>query len=611
MKWTIRFRRDIYHLQNTIENLKIFMKNPEGGRKPRKLGVSRHNRESWKVCRKRRTMTRMRTRTRRRTSKANGHSTWVEHLPESGGPTWQTLHVSLSHHTLRCPIAPANNQITKNDGATLACKGEETGVPRENQASGIVQHDSHMRKSGSEPGSPWWEASVLATHHPIFKLAHLDTYNRLGHTAVDRATSRPHGIDLCHHPGRHESAKTSCTNEGTALTGATNTNLNENTIANLCMSTYKLDCVHYISAQGFDFDAMLCITGVMLEFLMDYDMHIFVENGIRGGVPSASNYKRPRPQCTACGKKHLWGKFPVYHKQYHKCDKYNHFRYMCSNSQKRGEVVYAEDGTFRIESLLTHHENLEWWEQAYFDTNPRAVAESMHFLAPWDRLRQRPTRYIWLSDGKKGSTHLATDVCDYDDAEAELSDRASEGIREEVSTSGNDSTFLCNHTAGTMYGRGRKWSRCTGGSHIDTAYKPLDRMCSITITKSGYAFATLAWALALPTSWCRVVEADVKDVRNELRFAHLGNPLSRHSMLSADEYSPMVEGSICCAAAAVGVAVLWVAAAAELRMHDHKQCTWHTKRCGRASSGGVVKTDVPPQTRRCCFCWANDVGDVD
>ncbi|KAJ8889580.1 hypothetical protein PR048_009080 [Dryococelus australis] len=37
----------------------------------------------------------------------------------------------------------------------------ETGDPRGNPlTSSIVRHDSHMRKPGSEPGSPWWEIAV-------------------------------------------------------------------------------------------------------------------------------------------------------------------------------------------------------------------------------------------------------------------------------------------------------------------------------------------------------------------------------------------------------------------------------------------------------------------
>jgi|UniRef100_A0A2S2R8B8 hypothetical protein len=51
----------------------------------------------------------------------------------------------------------------------------------------------------------------------------------------------------------------------------------------LCMSTYNLNLVYYYTTPGFTFDAMLRYTGVSLELLTDYDMVLFVEQGIRGG----------------------------------------------------------------------------------------------------------------------------------------------------------------------------------------------------------------------------------------------------------------------------------------------------------------------------------------
>ncbi|XP_063219584.1 uncharacterized protein LOC134529430 [Bacillus rossius redtenbacheri] len=52
----------------------------------------------------------------------------------------------------------------------------------------------------------------------------------------------------------------------------------------LCLTTYGLDCSHYVSAPGFTFDAMLKETQVRLELMTDYDMYMFIEAGIRGGV---------------------------------------------------------------------------------------------------------------------------------------------------------------------------------------------------------------------------------------------------------------------------------------------------------------------------------------
>ena len=57
----------------------------------------------------------------------------------------------------------------------------------------------------------------------------------------------------------------------------------------MCMGTYKLDPSHYFSAPGLAFDAALKMTGVELELFTDIDMHLFIENSIRGGVSMISH----------------------------------------------------------------------------------------------------------------------------------------------------------------------------------------------------------------------------------------------------------------------------------------------------------------------------------
>jgi len=56
----------------------------------------------------------------------------------------------------------------------------------------------------------------------------------------------------------------------------------------LCINNYKLDCAHYFSLPGFTFDAMLNYTQVELELFTNYDMYMFVERGVRGGITSCS-----------------------------------------------------------------------------------------------------------------------------------------------------------------------------------------------------------------------------------------------------------------------------------------------------------------------------------
>ncbi|XP_039288489.1 uncharacterized protein LOC120352367 [Nilaparvata lugens] len=52
----------------------------------------------------------------------------------------------------------------------------------------------------------------------------------------------------------------------------------------MCLRNYNLDCAHYFTSPGFSFDVMLKYTKVELELLTDYDMYMFIERGIRGGI---------------------------------------------------------------------------------------------------------------------------------------------------------------------------------------------------------------------------------------------------------------------------------------------------------------------------------------
>ncbi|GFT09156.1 uncharacterized protein TNCV_4105911 [Trichonephila clavipes] len=56
-----------------------------------------------------------------------------------------------------------------------------------------------------------------------------------------------------------------------------------------CMKAYNLDPVWYYTVPGLSWDSMLELTKVKIELLMDYDMYLFVEKGIRGGISQCSN----------------------------------------------------------------------------------------------------------------------------------------------------------------------------------------------------------------------------------------------------------------------------------------------------------------------------------
>ena len=60
------------------------------------------------------------------------------------------------------------------------------------------------------------------------------------------------------------------------------------TFRKTCLRQYGLDPAHYYTAPGLSWDALLKKTGVGLELLKDYDQHLFVEKGMRGGISIVS-----------------------------------------------------------------------------------------------------------------------------------------------------------------------------------------------------------------------------------------------------------------------------------------------------------------------------------
>lgn len=56
----------------------------------------------------------------------------------------------------------------------------------------------------------------------------------------------------------------------------------------VCLENYELDPVHSYTAPGLTWKAALKMTKVKLDLLTDIDQHIFIEDGIRGGVAMIS-----------------------------------------------------------------------------------------------------------------------------------------------------------------------------------------------------------------------------------------------------------------------------------------------------------------------------------
>ena len=62
----------------------------------------------------------------------------------------------------------------------------------------------------------------------------------------------------------------------------------------VCLDVYQLDPAHFYSAPNLSWDAMLSTTKVELELLHDYDMLLFCENAIRGGLNGVGSLRHFR-----------------------------------------------------------------------------------------------------------------------------------------------------------------------------------------------------------------------------------------------------------------------------------------------------------------------------
>ena len=56
-----------------------------------------------------------------------------------------------------------------------------------------------------------------------------------------------------------------------------------------CLQYYKLDPCHYFTSPGLSWDAMLKMTDIKLERMVDIDMFQFIEKGMRGGISYIAN----------------------------------------------------------------------------------------------------------------------------------------------------------------------------------------------------------------------------------------------------------------------------------------------------------------------------------
>ena len=55
-------------------------------------------------------------------------------------------------------------------------------------------------------------------------------------------------------------------------------------IVDTCLKLYKLDPYHYVSSPWLSRDVMLKMTGKKLKKILDVDMYLFIEKGLRGRI---------------------------------------------------------------------------------------------------------------------------------------------------------------------------------------------------------------------------------------------------------------------------------------------------------------------------------------
>ena len=126
----------------------------------------------------------------------------------------------------------------------------------------------------------------------IYQYKHMDSFERFDETTLpekEKFYSSLNGKGISDEEYAHATevwAKFGCRNMGDYhdLYVVTDVLL----LVDVCQDRYGLDPANYYTAPRLSWDVLLKKAGVELELLMDLDMHLFIERGMRGGISTVS-----------------------------------------------------------------------------------------------------------------------------------------------------------------------------------------------------------------------------------------------------------------------------------------------------------------------------------
>ena len=115
---------------------------------------------------------------------------------------------------------------------------------------------------------------------------------------------------------------------------------------------YGLDPAHYFTTPGYAWDVLLKMTRKELELFIDYDMHLFIEKGMRGGISTVGE------------KRHAKANNP-YMVGYDKTQKTSYIMYLAENNEYGWAMMqYLPTGNFRwLKRMPTEKEIMSWGER--------------------------------------------------------------------------------------------------------------------------------------------------------------------------------------------------------------------------------------------------------